>query len=656
MINVIGSITVNASNNEFRPKQAARKICLLLAVQPGILARRIRGSLRHSILAPMNLSRRSVSRSRMLFFSIVVAIVVSSVAGCVFAQNDSAETVNADLHAIFDDYYAAWLVLNPLEATGLGVHDYDHLLAIDISESHRNTVRELSRETLSVLSQFDSADLSDADQINRDVLIWALNTTLRMIDQPDHLMPVNQMFSMHLEFATQGSGSGAHPFESEQDFENFMSRMNGFSRWVDVAIQNMDVGIAQGVVLPRINVIRVIPQLQAIADADANESIFAQPLESLDGSNDSATQLRAAYLEQIENVVLPAYARLLHYMETTYLAASRESSGLTGIPGGDELYRESIRYWTTTEMRPDQIHELGLREVARIREEMDAIREAAGFDGSLTEYVRSFFRDPAVTPFSSVEEILEAYADMQAQMEPHLDRLFRLRPVTPFEVRQVEAYRAASSSAHYQRGAPDGSRPGIFYVPIFNPETFNVMGMESLFAHEAIPGHHYQISLQQESKTLPAFRNAVYFSAFTEGWALYTESLGEELGLYKSNYSDIGRLNSELFRAVRLVVDTGLHDRGWSREEAIEYMYRTLPAWNRQSAANQIERYMIMPGQALAYKLGELAILQMRDDAAASLGDAFDIRDFHDRLLLQGAMPLTTLNSSMQAWAQKVAR
>jgi uncharacterized protein (DUF885 family) len=596
--------------------------------------------------------------SRRLFspaMTLLVAAVVFAT-GCVFAQDDTAEQGDPDLHAIFDDYYEAWLVLNPMEATGLGVHDYDHLLAVDISESHRNTVRVLSAETLAALAQFNDAALTESDQINRDVLVWALETTLRMLDQPDHLMPVNQMFSMHLEFATQGSGSGAHPFNSAQDFENFMSRMNGFSRWVDVAIQNMEEGIAQGVVLPRINVIRVIPQLRAIVDADAKESLFARPLESLDTFDDNTDALRSEYLEQIEETVLPAYGRLLRYMETTYLPAARESSGLTGIPGGADLYRESIRYWTTTEMQPTQIHELGLAEVARIREEMDQIRQEAGFSGTLTEYFRSFLQDPAITPFSSADEILAAYTDMQDQMEPYLDRLFRLRPITPFEVRQIEAYRAASSSAHYQRGAPDGSRPGIFYVPIFNPETFNVMGMESLFAHEAIPGHHYQISLQQESKTLPAFRNAVYFSAFTEGWALYTESLGEELGLYEADYSDFARLNSELFRAVRLVVDTGLHDRGWSREEAIEYMYRTLPASSRQSATNQIERYMIMPGQALAYKIGELAIRQMRDDVAETMGSDFDIRDFHDRLLLEGAMPLTTLNKTVQSWAQQHSR
>jgi uncharacterized protein (DUF885 family) len=577
-------------------------------------------------------------------------LISMTASGCVFAQ-DEGSTGDPVLARIFDDYYAAWLVLNPLEATSLGIHEYDHLLAVDISKSHRNAVRQLSLETIAALDGIDDVSLTESDLLNKEILLWALHTTLRMLDQPDHLMPVNQMFSMQLEFVTQGSGAGAHPFKTARDFENFMGRMKGFSRWVDAAIKNMNEGIETGVVLPRVIVLRVIPQLKSIAQTVASESVFARPLDALDGEDSPITAaLRERYMSEIEQTVLPAYRRLLRYMETTYLDVSRETSGLTGIPGGANLYQESIRYWTTLSMRPDQIHQLGLSEVARIRGEMEQIKSDAGFSGSLTAFIRGFLKDPAVTPFNSVDEILNAYTRMQNQMEPHLDQLFRLRPETPFEVRKIEDYRAASASAHYQRGAPDGSRPGIFYVPIFNPSTFNVMGMESLFAHEAIPGHHYQISLQQESKDLPAFRNAVYFSAFTEGWALYTESLGKELGLYKERYSDMARLNSELFRAVRLVVDTGLHSKGWSREEAMEYMVRTLPAGSRQAAANQIERYMVMPGQALSYKLGELAIRQLRDDAAAAMGTDFDIREFHDRLLLQGSMPLTTLNTSTQRW------
>ncbi len=584
------------------------------------------------------------------FLSALSIAMILSFSGCAVGQERANTDRNLALEQIFEDYYQAWLILNPLEATSLGVHDYDHLLAVDISESHRNTVRILSLETIAALGDVDSATLTSSELLNRDILMWALNTTLRMLDQPDHLMPVNQMFSMHLEFANQGSGAGAHPFETANDFENFIQRMRGFSRWVDAAIQNMKDGIVAGVVLPRVNVNLVIPQLQAIVDESPYQSLFARPLESLSMDDDAEIKLRARYLTEIEDTVLPAYGRLLQFMKATYLPAARESSGLTGIPGGADLYRESVRYWTTTEMDPGQIHELGLSEIARILNEMELVKTGSGYEGLLSDYVREMFMDPAMTPFQSVEEILSAYSGLQDRMAPYLSQMFRLRPITPFEVKQIESYRAASSSAHYQRGAPDGSRPGIFYVPIFNPESFSVMGMESLFAHEAIPGHHYQISIQQESKHLPAFRNAVYFSAFTEGWALYTESLGAELGLYKEKYSDIARLNSELFRAIRLVVDTGLHDKGWSREEAIEYMVRTFPVGSRRSATNQIERYMIMPGQALAYKLGELTIKQLRDEAEAALGSKFDIRDFHDRLLLQGSMPLTTLNTSMKDW------
>ena len=580
-----------------------------------------------------------------LYAAILTIVIVC--AGCASAQNDSASAKNAALHGIFATYYQSWLMLNPVEATGLGIHDYDHLLPVDISESHRAAVRMLSASTLDDLAAFERKGLSKADHLNYDILKWTLLTTLRLLEHDDHLMPVNQMFSMPVEFVQLGSGDGVHPFETSRDYQNFIGRMRGFALWVDTAIANMRRGVENGIVLPAVIVRRVLPQLRSIAETHTEESIFARPLQNLDADESDDQDLERQYLAEIRETVLPAYARLLDYMENEYLSAARSTDGLGDIPGGADMYRELIRYWTTTDMSAEDIHNLGLAEVSRIRAGMNAIKKETGFDGSLEDFVRQFYQDDRMTPFHSVDGILQAYAALENKMDPYLDRLFRLRPITPFEVRQIDGFRAASSSAHYQRGAPDGSRPGIFYVPIFDPEQFSVMGMESLFAHEAIPGHHYQISLQQESSDLPDFRNAIYFAAYTEGWALYTESLGSELGLYNEAYSDIARLNSELFRAVRLVVDTGLHAKGWSREEAIEYMVRSLPGWNRRGAANQIERYMVMPAQALSYKLGELAIRQLRDDLKIKRGDAFDIRDFHDQILLGGSMPLSILNRAM---------
>jgi len=567
--------------------------------------------------------------------------------GCATAQDDYSSQKSAELHGVFGSYYQSWLVLNPVEATGLGIHDYDHLLPVDISESHRQAVRLLSAETLDELAAIEREELGENDKLNYDILNWTLLTTLRMLEHDEHLMPVNQMFSMPIEFAQLGSGDGVHPFETSRDYQNFIGRMRGFALWVDTAIANMRRGAEKEIVLPTIIVRRVLPQLRSIAETPALESIFARPLENLDRDDSDNQDLARQYLSEIQETVLPAYARLLRYMEVEYLPLTRSTDGLGSLPGSDDMYRELIRYWTTTDMSAADIHELGLGEVLRIRAEMNTIRENEGFRGSLEEFVRQFYRDDRLTPFRSVDAILEAYKRLEDQMDPYLDRLFRLRPNTPFEVRKIDDFRAASSSAHYQRGAPDGSRPGIFYVPIFDPGEFSMMGMESLFAHEAIPGHHYQISLQQESRDLPDFRNALYFAAYTEGWALYTESLGSELGLYREPYSDIARLNSELFRAARLVVDTGLHDKGWSRDEAVEYMVRSLPGWSQRGAANQIERYMVMPAQALSYKLGELAIRQMRDDLAAERGDAFEIRDFHDQILLGGSMPLSILNRAV---------
>jgi len=466
-----------------------------------------------------------MSYTRRTYTAILALVVVCT--GCATAQDDFSTPENVPLHNIFDAYYQSWLVLNPIEATGLGIHDYDHLLPVDISESHRTAVRSLSAATLDELALIEREGLSEPDQLNYDILEWTLRTTLRRLENDDHLMPVNQMFSMPIEFAQLGSGDGVHPFKTSRDYQNFIGRMRGFSLWVDTAIANMERGIESGTVLPTIIVKRVLPQLQSIAETPAEESIFARPLESLDANNSDDQDLSRQYLSEIKETVLPAYARLLSYMESDYLQETRSSDGLGDLPGGDEMYQEMIRYWTTTDMKADDIHELGLGEVSRIHAEMNVIREDAGFSGSLIDFVRQFYEDKRLTPFRSVEDILEAYTTLEDQMDPYLDRMFRLRPITPFEVRKIDDFRAASSSAHYQPGAPDGSRPGIFYVPIFEPEQFSMMGMESLFAHEAIPGHHYQISLQQESRDLPQFRNAIYFAAYTEGWALYTESLGE---------------------------------------------------------------------------------------------------------------------------------
>ena len=555
---------------------------------------------------------------------------------------------DARLRTLMEAYHQEAMELNPLYASRSDDHRYDAHLPIDISPEFREETRALNRRYLEALDGLEHAELTDEDRTNVDILRWTLEAELRLLEHPTHLLPVNQMSSMHLDFVQLASGASIHPFATRQDYENFRSRMEDFSTWVDVAISNMDEGIRVGIVQPRVVVERMLPQL-----ASLDESQFDAPLASLPDDIEDAEAYRRAYRADIRKWVLPAYEKLEAYLSGPYLEAARDTDGLWATPGGREMYAAWVAFWTTTDMTPDDIHAMGLAEVDRIVGRMEVLRKDLGFEGTLSELVESQQSDPATRPFRSAQEVLDAYKAIEDRMEPYLASMFRIRPRMPFEVRQIEAFRAASASAHYQVGAADGSRPGIFYVPIRNAAGVSVAGMEALFAHEAIPGHHFQLALQSEMESLPAFRRYGFHSAFMEGWALYTESLGKELGLYTDPASEMAMLGSELFRAVRLVVDTGMHAKGWTRQEAVAYLLEAMPTAGPQAAGfamNQMERYLILPGQALAYKTGERTITRLRAEAEQKMGSAFDIRDFHDYILTGAAMPLDVLEQRMHAW------
>jgi uncharacterized protein (DUF885 family) len=321
------------------------------------------------------------------------------------------------------------------------------------------------------------------------------------------------------------------------------------------------------------------------------------------------------------------------------------------MPGGPEMYRFLASYSTTTEKTPAEINAIGLREVARLRAEMERMKTQLGFKGTLREFFEQVKHEPKAQPFKTAEEVLAGFHKIHSTIEPNLKKMFGRTPKTPFEIRRTEAFREASASAEYNPGSPDGNRPGIFYVPLPKPAEYNVtQGMESLFLHEAIPGHHYQISLQQENTSLPKFRQFGGYGAMTEGWALYTESLGKELGLYKDPYQYIGALNDEMLRAVRLVVDTGMHTGKMTREQAITYMLDNMPA-SEEDDISAVERYMAIPGQALSYKIGQLKIRELRARYEKQLGSKFNLSNFHDELLKDGAMPLAVLERKMDEWA-----
>lgn len=360
--------------------------------------------------------------------------------------------------------------------------------------------------------------------------------------------------------------------------------------------------------------------------------------------------LRLAYQKAITTKIIPTYAKLAKYLQNTYLPKARLTSGYNDLPNGAALYKFTAKAYTTTDQTPDEIHQIGLNEVQRITQEIENLKNKIGFQGSLTDFYNYSLTGKDFFPFTTDEEILNSYRSILPRIEPNLKKLFNLRPKSPFEVKAIEKFKAASASANYQRGTPDGSRPGYFNVPIFDPTQYNKLGMESLFLHEAIPGHHYQLSLQQENQSLPKVRQFIFHSVSAEGWALYTESLGEELGLYTDPYQRLEAYKYEIFRAIRLVVDTSLHTGKMTREEAITYMMEK-GGKDEKNTTSEIERYLANPGQALCYKIGELKIQELKAKYQKNLGSRFDIRKFHDAVLEVGAVPLYALESYMDEWA-----
>ena len=384
---------------------------------------------------------------------------------------------------------------------------------------------------------------------------------------------------------------------------------------------------------------------------EVNSHLFYNPIKNLpDGlTQEEKMELTAAYERMIGDKIIPAYQKLHDFMAGPYYEAGRETSGYASFPDGEAYYKHAIQVYTTTDMSANEIHQLGLKEVARIRGEMKKVMEEVGFKGTLLEFFEHVRSSKELMPFDSPEQVIENFNVMYEKMKPYVDQLFDLQPKTPFEIRRVEAFREKSAAAHYNRGSLDATRPGIFYIPIPNVQQYNVFDNEALFLHEAIPGHHFQISIQQENQNLPNFRKNSFYSAFSEGWALYTESLGMELGLYEDPYQYFGMLNMEMHRAIRLVVDTGLHAKGWTREQSIAYSLENEGDSEAKLTA-EIERYMANPAQALSYKIGQMKIRELRNLAEEKMGERFDIRTFHRKVLEDGAIPLSILEEKILSW------
>lgn len=570
--------------------------------------------------------------SRIIIFAAVCASTAQA------GEIDSSQRLNE----LVERWYDESLELNPIMATYNGVHDYDDQFPNFLSQEYRDATIAMDEQYLEAIETIDPSQLEGQDLLSWEIFRRDRLEALAGARFPDYYLPVNQMFSVPIFFVQLGSPSSVTPFETAEDYDEFLSRIDGFAVFMDQCVTNMREGAQKGITLPQIIVDKTLPILAGQVVDDPTSSLFYAVVNEFPESIDAADQerLRAAYLEAIDAKIIPSYAKLHDFLRDEYREQARESTGWGDLPGGEEWYRFSIAQHTTTSMTAREIHEIGLREVARIDAEIAQLAEDVGFEGDAAEF-QVWVNSRPELKYASQQDVLDRYDALRDRVDPNLDKLFLVRAKADFEIRPIEAYREAGApGAHYQPASPDGSRPGIFYVNTGSLETRSHAAADALYLHEAVPGHHFQVSVSRELEGLPRFRRFNQYTAYVEGWGLYAESLGSELGLYEDPYQKLGQLWSERFRAKRLVVDTGLHAMGWTRAQALDYLPSEV----------EIDRYIVMPGQALAYKVGELKIQELRARAEERLGDRFDIREFHQRVLEDGQLPLDVLERKIDRW------
>lgn len=566
-------------------------------------------------------------------------------------KKESVTTDNKELSETLEHYYEERMKLFPMEATMAGDSLYNNILPNTLTDDYTQKVKTFFTKYKESLSKFKEDGLSENDKLSIALLKWECDINLEQLDFKENLMPLNQFTSLPLTIGQFASGSSAQPFKTVKDYNNWLQRLDAFNDWLITAEQRMKEGVSKGYVLPKSLTVKLLPQLKDLAETDLKNHLFYSPVKAFPESFTDAEKkdLTDKFTKILSDKLIPSFKNLYNYTNTDYLAASRATSGISAIPHGDKYYKHLIKRYTTTNMTADEIHQLGLKEVARLSAEMEKVKTQVGFKGPLKDFFNYVRNKKELMPFTDPQQVIDNFNAIHEKMKPNLEKLFDLKPKTPFEVKRTEAFREASASAEYNQGSLDGTRPGIFYVPIPDVKKYNVYADEDLFLHEAIPGHHYQVSLQQENTSLPAFRKTIWFNAYGEGWALYTESLGKELGLYTDPYQYFGMLSAEMHRAIRLVVDTGLHTKGWTREQAIQYSMEN-EAEPEESIVAEIERYMAIPGQALSYKIGQLKILELRAKAEKELGSKFSIKEFHNQVLDAGCLPLTVLEDKIDNW------
>ena len=608
--------------------------------------------------------------------SIKLALVASGVmfalSGCMNTElstqtNTSTQlnTVNASagivselsaeqqLDVLVAQYYDESLTYSPISATYNGRNEFNDQFTPEISKENRAKKAAFYKKYQQRLNFIDKAQLTGQSLLSFEILERDLALKLEGMQFPDYLLPINQMAGAHNTFAGFGSGQSAQPFNTVEDYTAFISRSEGFVKWLASVERSMAQGIKLGITLPKPLAEKLQPQFAAHVVKNPEDSLFWGPIKKLPESFSAQQKqkITAQYRQLIMQHLVPAYKSMSDFLANQYIPNSRESVGYSDLPNGKAWYEYQIKKNTTLSLSADEIHDIGLSEVSRILSEMKKVKETVGFKGELSEFF-DHLRDSDEFYYDTPEELIAAYENVKKKIDARLPLLFNIAPKAPYVVKAVEAYRAQSAAgASYASPAPDGSRPGIFYINAYNLKAQPKFLLETLSIHEAAPGHHFQIALQQEIEGLPDFRKFGGYTVFAEGWALYAESLGKELGLFTNPYMWYGRLSDEQLRAMRLVLDTGFHAKGWTRQQGIDYMLAN-SSMAKSDVIAEVERYIAWPGQALSYKLGQFKIQELRDFSKKQLGDKFDIKAFHTQILIDGALPMPILEEKIKRWVK----
>jgi uncharacterized protein (DUF885 family) len=566
-----------------------------------------------------------------------------------------AQSEDQKLKQLFHDSDEASLKRNPISGIFRGDLRYADRFGDYITDAYFDAERAASEEDLRKLRAINREALTPTNQIAYDVFEWQTLQGLKGL-QPDILAltvvrPIDHFFGFHTFYPGFASGRGAAPFKTLQDYENNLNRHREYATLIDRSIGRFREGMASGVVQPKLVVNNVIDQLDLQLAQGIEDSTFYGPVKQFpDGISEAdRTRLRAEYAAVIRDGIRPAYQRLRDFLKNEYLPVAREGVGLVHMKGGPKLYQQLVEQNTTLPLTADYVHNLGLSEVARIRSEMEAIKTRVGFKGTLAQFFEHIRTDPKFKP-KTKQELIDGYHAIGRRVDARVREQFSTIPKTPMEIRVYEPYREKTSAGgSYESGTPDGSRPGVFYFNTYDLPSRTTPGMETLYLHEAVPGHHFQIALAQENAELPAFMRFGGVTAYSEGWGLYAESLWDELGMETDPYQRFGGLDDEMLRAMRLVVDTGIHAKGWTRDQAIAYMLAN-SGMGRTDATAEVERYIAIPGQALAYKIGALTIQRLKKKAMDELGPRFDPREFHAQVLMTGALPMAVLEKKIDDW------